>query len=462
MRLSVVIATAVSLLCLDGINGYLPTNRNSRCRSVTNLRPFALSYATTSSLLGSSSSGGDEETDDGDSLLDESLRQNGMGLGKSSAMDVTSPQFALLQRQIAATALIGLLWIAPPLMTLSTPPMALAAPFETTTTVVEVPTEKKNLDDARATLSAATKRATQLNTDLELATVDLGTATRAAAKAEQTAEKYLKAVDAEVDKLSQVKKTGDRDIILAQKDRVAAAKEQLSVAQEVLRDAKKTEGINRAKVDSLTSSLKQTQNIKEQSKKDIAQYEKSYKQYLEKEKKLKEKQTKERQEAIRKANEQAKKKAEEEKRKEKERIEKERKQAEKEKEQRIKQNKARQEAAKKKAEQDRKKEAEAKKKAEIESQKEREQQIIDKRKAEEQRLKQLEAEKQAKIKAEEAAKKAAEERKKKAAALKVKIATLEEQKGDLIVNDAPESKIKVVDQKIAAAKDELKSLISKK
>ena len=225
---------AALLLCLDGTNGYL--SLSPRLVRVQHTRQqhgeYAVSHSTSSTELLGSPWEDDNEGDISCSVQDSLLENNEGYFGRVTTTHPTTESQNVLQRQLASTALVGLLWLAPPLMTMTPEAMAAPAVAPATTEVrapappppVVIPAEKKNLDAARAALQTATKRGAELYRDLELAKTELSATSRLAAKNEQTTTKLLKAVDAGVLKLATVKKTGDYDIIVAQKDRVGKKK----------------------------------------------------------------------------------------------------------------------------------------------------------------------------------------------------------------------------------------------
>ena len=225
---------AALLLCLDGTNGYL--SLSPRLVRVQHTRQqhgeYAVSHSTSSTGLLGSPWEDDNEGDISCSVQDSLLENNEGYFGRVTTTHPTTESQNVLQRQLASTALVGLLWLAPPLMTMTPEAMAAPAVAPATTEVrapappppVVIPAEKKNLDAARAALQTATKRGAELYRDLELAKTELSATSRLAAKNEQTTTKLLKTVDAGVLKLATVKKTGDYDIIVAQKDRVGKKK----------------------------------------------------------------------------------------------------------------------------------------------------------------------------------------------------------------------------------------------
>ena len=116
-----------------------------------------------------------------------------------------------VERQIASTALVGLLTMAP----MVAPAMA-ASQTATTTPAVAIPEPKKNLDTAKASLKAESAKLKVLKSDLDKAQSAYNKAAKTAAKDEQSIAKYLAAVDSETQKLNQVKKTGEKDPIKAE------------------------------------------------------------------------------------------------------------------------------------------------------------------------------------------------------------------------------------------------------
>ena len=227
MRTGGVAVVILASLLPDAIQSYVS---NSRLHDVKSGRKvFGLSHPTT---IAWGSLSPDDENKRGAWQEDD----------EKCPKEVGSPNpMVQVQRQIAASALVGLLWMAPPLLTLSsTPESAFAAPAPAPTTVTAatpaapakskpapapapapvLPAEKRRLDDARESLQTATKKLTQLTQEVEKAKTELGTSSQKSVKAEQTAEKLIKTVDSEVAKLSSLKKTGDREVIVPQKDKV--------------------------------------------------------------------------------------------------------------------------------------------------------------------------------------------------------------------------------------------------